>query len=71
MVYSRRIREELEVGFNQVKDAEKVVRDTLNHLADKELMDYRKPTIQLKLDVVLFRPHGADLLHSDPSVYWI
>mgnify|MGYP001160215456 FL=1 len=69
-VYSRTLRQELEVEFSQVKDAEKAARDTLDQLADKGLLDKRKTTLEGKGDVVLFRPYGADLSKSDVSALW-
>ena len=45
-VYSRTLRQELEVEFSQVKDAEKAARDTLDQLADKGLLDKRKTTLE-------------------------
>ncbi|MDC0316025.1 hypothetical protein OAL32_03805 [Synechococcus sp. AH-551-G15] len=69
-VYSRTLRQELQVEFSQVKDAEKAARDTLDQLADKGLLDKRKTTLEGKGDVVLFRPCGADLSKSDMSVLW-
>ena len=57
----------LDVEFNQVKDAEKAARDTLDQLAGKGLLDKRKTTLEGKSDVVLFRPYGADLSKSDVS----
>ena len=56
-VYSRTLREALEVEFSQVKDPEKAARDTLDQLADKGLLDKRKTTLEGKGDVVLFRPY--------------
>ena len=55
-VYSRTLRQELELEFSQVKDAEKAARDTLDQLADKWLLDKQKPTLEGKGDVVLFQP---------------
>ena len=69
-MYSRTLRQELEVEFSQVKDAEKAARDTLDQLADKGLLDKRKTTLEGKGDVVLFRPYGADLSKSDVSALW-
>ena len=45
-------------------------RDTLDQLIDKGLLDKRKPTLDGKGDVVLFRPYGADLYQSDMSALW-
>ena len=72
-MYSRTLRQELELEFSQVKDAEKAgqaARDTLDQLADKGLLDKRKTTLKSKGDVVLFRPYEADLSKSDPSALW-
>jgi hypothetical protein len=69
-VYSRTLRQELEVEFSQVKDAEKAARVTLDHIADKGLVDKRKTTLEGKGDVVLFCPYGADLSKSDMSALW-
>ena len=69
-VYSRTLRQELQVEFSQVKDAEEAARDTLDQLADKGLLDKQKPTLEGKGDVVLFRPYGADLSKSDMSALW-
>ena len=55
-VYSRILRQELEVEFSQMKDAERAVRDTLGELTDKGLLDKRKTTLEGKGDVVLFPP---------------
>ena len=69
-VYSQTVRQELQVEFSQVKDAEKAARDTLDQLTDKGLLDKRKTTLEGKGDVVLFRPYGADLSKSDVSALW-
>ena len=69
-VYSRIVRQELELEFSQVKDAVKAARDTLDQLADKGLLDKRKSTLKGKGDVVLFRPYGANLSKSDVSALW-
>ena len=60
-VYAQTVRQELEVEFSQVKDAEKAARDTPDQLTDKGLLDKRKPTLEGKGEVVLFRPYGAFL----------
>ena len=50
-----------------MKDVEKAARDTLDQLTDKGLLDKRKPMLEGKGDVVLFRPYGADLSKFDAS----
>ncbi len=47
-VYSRKLRQKLEVEFSQVKDAEKAAQDTLDQLVDKGLLDKRKTTLEGK-----------------------
>ena len=69
-MYLWTVHQELQVEFSQVKDAEKAARDTLDQLTDKGLLDKRKPTLEGKGDVVLFRPYGADLSKSDMSALW-